>query len=119
MAFYLNLITYYAISYSEDAYRIFFPIYTYALSVPRQTMSKFSLCWLNRLQNRAVRLVCGLQKYDNLFQCLAGLGWLPIDQFVQYTNILTCFISYLGNGILFDSPIEFGDKHSYESRQPS
>jgi len=59
-----------------------------------------------------VCLGCGLQKYD--YMCLSvGHGWLPIDQFVQCKSVLAMLYQhYLGGGILFDPPIEFGNKHS-------
>jgi len=45
-------------------------------------------------------------------------AWLPIDQFVQYKSILAmCYQHYLGSGILFNPPIEFGKKHSFRTRQ--
>jgi len=46
-------------------------------------------------------LACGLQKYDHVSQYQARLGWLPIDQFVEYKSVLAMFYQhYLGSGIL-------------------
>ena len=62
------------------------------------------------LQNRTIHLVCELQYYDHVSQCWARLGWLLIDQFVQYRSVLAMFYQhYLGDGILFNPSIEFGN----------
>ena len=109
--------------------RIFAHAYAYRPSHTRRcclcgdrlSVSKDSLCRLNRLQNRAMRLTCGLWKYAHVpLTMIAGarLGWLPIAQFVQYKSVSTMFHQhYLGNGILFNSPIEFGSKYSYSIKQ--
>ena len=39
---------------------------------------------LQCMQNRAVRLNCGLQKYDHVSQHRANFGWLSMLKFVQY-----------------------------------
>ena len=124
MSYYLNLISFHVKSLPSPLVKMLmeslvFSRYTYALPVWGSAISKDSLCRLNRLQNWAVHLTCGLRKYDHVSQYRASLGWLPITQFVQYRSVLTMFHQhYLGNGILFNSPIEFGSKHSYGTRQP-
>ena len=75
------------------------------------------MSWLQRIQNRAVRMTCGLRKYDHVSQYRANLGWLPMSEFVKYRTILTMFGQhYLGEGILLQPPIDFGRKHSYRTR---
>ena len=77
VAYYLSLITYYAKSLPSPIVKMLIESLilsrcTYALSVWGLAISKDSLCQVNRLQNRAVHLVCGLQKYDYVSQCRAG-----------------------------------------------
>ena len=45
-----------------------FSQYTYALPVWGPAISKDSMSWLQRMQNRAVRMTCGLRKYDHVPQ---------------------------------------------------
>ena len=93
-----------------------FSQYTYALHVWGPTISKDSMSLLQRMQNRAVHMTCGLRKYDHVSQDRANLGWLPMSEFVKYRTILTMFGQhYLGEGILLQPPIDFGRKHSYRT----
>ena len=55
-----------------------FSRYTYALPVWGPAISMDSMSRLQRMQNRAVRLSCGLRKFDHVSQNRTNLGWLPI-----------------------------------------
>ena len=70
-----------------------FSRYTYGLPVWGPAINRDSMSWLQRMQNRAVRMT---RKYDHVSQYRANLGWLPMSEFVQYRTILTM---YLGEGI--------------------
>jgi len=58
-----------------------FSRYTYALPVWGPAINRDCLSRLDRLQNRAVRLTCGLRRYDHVSRCKAGLGWLSVSQY--------------------------------------
>jgi len=86
--------------------------YTFGLG---PAISKDSLCLLNHLQNRAVHLVVDCRSMK-VSQCWARLGWLLIDLY----DVLAMFYQhYLSDGILFNPPIEFGNKHSNITTQLS
>ena len=62
-------------------------------------------------------LTCSLRKYDHVSHYRANLGWLPVSRFIQYQSLLMMFgRHYLGEGVSFSPPIEFGHKHSYQTR---
>ena len=96
-----------------------FSHYTYALSVWGPAISRDFSSHLDRLQNRAVCLFCGLRKYDRVSQCRAGLRWLPVSQFIQYRSVLAMLGKHnLGESAAFSPSITFGRKHSYGTRCP-
>ena len=98
---------------------LMFSRYTYALPVWGPAISRDFLSRLDRLQNRAVGIFCGLWKYDCVSQCRAGLRWLAVSQFIQYRSILAMLgKDYLGEGVAFSPPVTFGCKHSNGTRFP-
>ena len=56
----------------------------YALSVWGPSLNKDLFSCLCRLYNRAVRVTCGLRKYDHISNCRFGLRWLPLDLLIQH-----------------------------------
>ena len=46
---------------------------------------------LQRVQNAAARLVCGIRKFDHITPILKSLHWLPVQQRIEYKVLLLCF----------------------------
>ena len=92
---------------------------TYALPVWGPSL-KVNLCSrLHRLYNRAVRVVCGLRKYDHVASSRRTLGWLPLDNLMKHCAVNLMFRHYANSDcVVFDPPIEFGSNHSYDTRTP-
>ena len=86
---------------------LMFSHYTYALPIWDPAISRDCLSRLDRLQNRAVHLTCGLRKYDHVSRCRAGLGWLSLY------NVYRSVLAILGQhylGVAFSPPITFGKR---------
>ena len=124
MSYYLSLISPHVKSLPTAIVKMLmeslvFSRYTYALPVWGPAINRDCLSHLDHLQNRAVRLTCGLRRYDHVSRCKVGLGWLPMSQFIQYRSVLAMLGQhYLGEGVSFSPPIKFGRKHSYRTRCP-
>ena len=92
----------------------------YALSVWGPSMSQNELLRLQRLQNRAVRLVFSLNRNDHIFDYYQELHWLKVTQLIQFCSACVMFHQYhAARGIMFVPPIEFGNRTSYNTRTPS
>ena len=61
---------------------------------------------LQRMQNRAVQLCCGLRKYDHVTEFYHRLRWLPLPCFVQFKSLCLMYHQYHQfRYILLDPPI--------------
>ena len=68
---------------------------TYAMSVWGSSLKQHLVGRLERLQNRAVRLLFHLCKYDHITEYYHRVGWLPLSQLIKYHSLCTIFIFYL------------------------
>ena len=92
----------------------------YALSVWGPSLTQNQLLRLQRLQNRAVRLVFSLNKGDHISEYYQELHWLRVSQLIQFR--LACVMYHQYNavrGIMFVPPIQFGNCTLYNTRTPS
>ena len=46
---------------------------------------------LQKVQNNAARVLCGLRKYDHIAPVLQALHWLPIRKRIDYKIAVLCF----------------------------
>ena len=52
---------------------------------------------IQRLQNAAARLICGVRKFDHITPTMIDLHWLPIRQRVKFKTLLITFKSVNGS----------------------
>ena len=91
----------------------------YALSVWAPSLTRDQLLRLQRLQNRAVRLVFSLSRSDHTSEYYRELRWLKVTQLIQFRLACVMFHQYhAARGIMFVPPIEFGKCTSYNTRTP-
>ena len=92
----------------------------YALSVWGPSLTQNQLLHLQRLQNRAVRLVFSLNRSDHISEYYQELCWLRVSQLIQFH--LACVMYHQYNavrGIMFMPPIQSGNCTLYNIRTPS
>ena len=53
---------------------------------------------LKRLQNRAVRLLFYLQKFDHVTCCYCRVSWLPFSDLIKYHSVCVMFHQFRGYG---------------------
>ena len=46
---------------------------------------------LQKVQNHAARVLCGLHKYDHITPALQALHWLPIRKRIEYKIAMLCY----------------------------
>ena len=90
--------------------RLVFSHLTYAMSVWGSSLKQHLVGRLERLQNRAVRLLFHLRKYDHITGYYHRVGWLPLSQLIRYHSLCTMFHQFRcdGKGIPLEPPIQFG-----------
>ena len=92
----------------------------YALPVWGPSLGTAAMSRLQRLCNRAVRVTCGLRKYDHVSAARHNLGWLPFDLLVQYRTLVLMHRHYVhDNCVQLDPPLLFGPNHGHNTRQSS
>ena len=92
---------------------------SYEFFIASRPMKHLFSC-LCRLYNRAVRVTCGLRKYDHVSDCRLGLRWLPLDLLIQHRALNVMYRYYTDdNCILLNPPVVFGHQHTYTTRAPS
>ena len=74
---------------------------------------------LNRLHNRAIRIVCGLRKSEHVSQHRRAIGWLPVSLLIQHRTLCGMLAQYMDRGILLNPPIHFGRHHTHDTRHPA
>ena len=89
----------------------------YALPVWGPSLYQHNLQRLQRLQNRAVRLIFSLHKFNHVSEHYKRLQWLDLDQLIQFRLVCVMFHQYhRSKGILLLPPIEFGNHTPYHTR---
>ena len=75
---------------------------TYALPVWGPAVHQNSLSRINRLHNRAIRIVCGLRKSDHVSGHRQAIGWLSVPLLTQHRTLCGMLDQYAGRGILLN-----------------
>ena len=89
----------------------------YALPVWGPSLYQQDLQHLQRLQNRGVRLIFSLNKFDHMSDFYKQLRWLNFSQLIQFRLVCVMFHQYhKSKGILLQPPIQFGNITSYHTR---
>ena len=96
-----------------------FPRFTYALPVWEPAVHQDSLVRLNSLHNRALRITCGLRKYDHISDHRRNLGWLLVSSLIQHHTLCAMMDQYTGRGIQLNPLLQFGRLHIYNTRCPA
>ena len=85
------------------------PQLTYALSVWGPSLKVHLSSRLHCLYNRAVRITCGLQKYDHVSDSRHTLWWLSLDSLVKHRALGVMYRHYTKcDCVVFNPPIQFG-----------
>jgi len=74
---------------------------------------------LEKMLNRAVRVVYGLRKFDHVSALRRKLDWLSVPSLIQHQCLLKLYRHYHAeteNTILLQPPIKFGRQSSYETK---
>ena len=92
MAYYLHLINYHNKSLPYDILKMLadslvFSRLTYPLPVWGPAVHQNSLSRINRLHNRAIRIVCGLCKLDHVSRHRQAIGWLSVPLLTQHHTL--------------------------------
>ena len=123
MAYYLYLINFHSQSLPREILKMLveslvFSRLNYALPVWGPAVRQNSLSRINRLHNRAVRIVCGLRKSENVSRHCQAIGWLSMPLLTQHRTLCAMLDQYTCRGILLNPPIQFGRHHTYNTRCP-
>ena len=91
----------------------------YALPIWGPSLGVDATSRSQRLCNHAVRVTCGLKKYDHVSAACHTLGWLTFDSLVQHhtLNLMSHHYTH-ADCVQLDPPFQFGPNHSYATRQP-
>ena len=93
------------------------PHMQYALPVWGPSLYQQHLLRLQRLQNRAVRLIFSLHKFDHVSNYYKQLQWFNLDQLIQFRLACMMFHQYHhSRSILLKPPIQFGNHTSHFTR---
>jgi len=89
----------------------------YALPVWGLSLYQQDLQCLQRLQNRGVRLIFSLNKFDHVSDFYKQLQWLNFSQLIQLRLVCVMFHQYhKSKEILLQPPIQFGNTSLYHTR---
>ena len=91
---------------------------SYSISVWGVSLKQYLVKRLERLQNRAVRLLFHLQKFDHVTCYYRRVSWLPFSDLIKYHSMCVMFHQFrgCGKGILLKPPIQFGQLTDYHTR---
>ena len=78
-----------------------------------------SMVRLNHLHNRALRITCGLRKYNHISDHRRDIGWLSVFLLIQHRTLCPMMDQYTGGGIQFNLPLQFRRLHIYNTRHPA
>ena len=93
------------------------PHMQYALPVWGPSLYQQHFLRLQRLQNRAVRLIFSLHKFDHVSNYYKQLQWFNLDQLIQFRLACMMFHQYHhSRSILLKPPIQFGNHTSHFTR---
>ena len=124
MSYYLYLISYHRRQLPSHILKMLMDTLVfsqfYALPIWGPSLGTVGVSRLQRFCNRAVRVTCGLRKYDHVSAARHSLGWLPFKQLVQYRALTLMYRHYIHNDcVQLDPPLQFGLNHGYGTRQSS
>jgi len=92
----------------------------YALPVWGPSLKVNLLSQLYRLYNRAIRITCGLRKYDHVSDSRHSLGWLSLDSLVQHCALSVMYHHNVDQDcVVLNPPLQFGTSHLYDTQTPS
>ena len=74
---------------------------------------------MHRLHNQALRITCGLQKYDNISDHRQNIGWLMVSSLIQHRTLCAMMDQYTGRGIQLNPLLQFGRLHIHNTRYPA
>ena len=91
---------------------------TYAMSSWGSSLKQHLAKCLECLQNRAVRLLFHLHKFDHITEYYCRVGWLPLPELIKYHSLCIIFHQFhcYGRGIPLEPPIQFGRLTDYHTR---
>ena len=122
MSYYLYLISYHRRQLPSQILKMLMDTLVlsqfYALPVWGPSLGTAAVSRLQRLCNQAVRVTCGLRKYDHVSAARHNLGWLPFELLVQYRTLVLMRRHYVhDNCVQLDPPLLFGPNHGHNTRQ--
>jgi len=94
----------------------------YALPVWGPSLLQCHITRIQQLQNRAVRLIYRLHKYDHITEYYNRLRWLKFPQLIHFNSVCSVFQQYhqyqyhSSRGIPLLPPIQFGNQTCYNTR---
>ena len=74
-----------------------------------------SITRIQQLQNRAVRLIYRLHKYDHITEYYYRLRWLKFPQLVHFNSVCSQYQDH-SRGVPLLPPIQFGNQTCYNTR---
>lgn len=91
---------------------------SYALPIWGPSLNRELCQRLDRALNRAVRICKNLSKFDHVSEHYRSLGWLPLQQLIEFRSVGMMFHQYhRSRGIPLSPPIKFGRcQLSYNTR---
>ena len=91
----------------------------YALTVWGPLLNVQLQSCLQSMLNRSVHLALSLRKYDYISNHFKHLGWLPLQELIQFHCLCSMFAQcHQHRCIPLDPPIVFGHQHVYDTRRP-
>ena len=91
----------------------------YALPVWGPSLHSDLVSCLCRFHNQAVRVTCGLRRYDHVSDCRLGHQWLPLNLLIQHRALNILYRYYTGDyHVSLDLPMVFGHQHCYSTWAP-
>ena len=92
----------------------------YALPVWGPSLLQCHVTRIQQLQNRAVRLIYCLHKYNHIMEYYNRLHWLKFPHLINFNSVCTMFHQYHSTrGIPLLPPIQFGNMTNYNTRTAS
>lgn len=94
------------------------PHFDYCASL-MMNYNKQQLAVLQKIQNRAMRIILGVNKYMRIHEMLEALGWMSASQLIMYKCCILIHKTILGLSppYLIEKLALVGDKHKYNTRQ--
>ena len=89
----------------------------YAISMWEPALQQRYISHLQWMQNRGIRLLCNLKKYNHVSSHRLDLRWLSVQEQIKQ-SILSCMYHqcHYQTCLMLHPPIQFGTTHSYFTR---